>query len=72
MEVDVTVFQVLENELWNEMNMAIGDSTVRSRQSSDSSTVFGEDLPFFTISKMDKYKQVIRWRVLEWLESSIG
>ena len=46
--VDVAVLQVLENDLWDEMNAAIQDniSRVHSRQSSGSSTVFVEDVDF--------------------------
>ena len=56
MGVDVSVLQVLENELWDEMNMAIDDSTVHSPQSS--STVLGEGLAFFTLTtrNMNEFK----------------
>ena len=48
MGVDVAVLQVLENDLWDEMNAAIQDkiSRVHSRQSSGSSRVFVEDVDF--------------------------
>ena len=51
--VDVAILQVLENDLWDEMNAAIQDniSRVHSRQSSGSSTVFMEDIDFTDGSK---------------------
>lgn len=48
MGVDVTVLQALENDLWDEMNAAVGDTIfhVHSRQSSGSSTVLEIDVGF--------------------------
>ena len=58
MGVDVAVLQVLENDLWDEMNAAIQDniSRVHSRQSSGPSTVFMEDIDF-----TDGFKATCEW-----------